>query len=173
MKAFSPALAAYNAPRVLMWMVGLRPSHAWVFVLLCLDLAVLGDLITGRTLWFGPGYLLVMCLAAWCLGCRAGFAIGFGCTALTFAVNGVALYPNGTVDLVWNFIARFVAIGIVIVVVAGSRRAYLREWWLARRDPLTGAFQPSGFLRTERGPRPKRQLARSFFRGSRWAQTHQ
>lgn len=141
-----PTPAAYSMPRTLEWMVSLRASHAWIFVLLCLDLAVLGDVVTGKTLWFGPGYLLVMCLAAWCLGWRAGLIIGFSCTALTLAVNGIAFYPHGDVDLLRNFIGRFIAIACVIAVVAGARRAYLREWWLARSDPLTGAFNRQAFF---------------------------
>lgn len=42
--------------------------------------------------------------------------------------------------------ARFIAIAFVIGVVAASRRAYLREWWLARTDPLTGAFNRQAFF---------------------------
>ena len=141
-----PAAESVTAPRALAWMIGLSRSHAWIFILLCLDLAVLGDLVTGTRLWFGPGYLLVMSLAAWCLGWRPGFTVGLASIALTFAVNGVALYPDGAVNLLWNLAARTIAISLVIAVVAGSRRAYLREWWLARSDPLTGAFNRQAFF---------------------------
>lgn len=146
MKNCPPAAASYGIPRVLEWMVSLQRPHAWIFILLCLDLAVLGDVLTGKTLWFGPGYLLVMCIAAWCLGWRAGFGIGLGSSVLTFALNGLALYPNGEVDFVWNFVSRLISIGVVIAVVAGARRGYLREWWLARSDPLTGAFNRQAFF---------------------------
>jgi diguanylate cyclase (GGDEF)-like protein len=139
-------------------MIGLRRSQAWIFVLLWLDIAVLGDVMTGTTLWFGPAYLFVMCLAAWCLGWRAGMAIGISSTALTFVVNGVALYPNGSAEIPWNLTARFLAIALVIAVVAGSRRAYVREWWLARRDPLTGVFNRKAFF----------ELAEGFARSKSW-----
>lgn len=146
MRAGPPATEAHSVPRALEWMLALPRSQAWILILLALDLAVLGDVVTGTTLWFGPGYLLVMCLAAWCLGWRPGFAVGLGSTLLTFAVNGVALYPNGETNLAWNFVSRLISIGVVLVVVSGARRAYLREWWLGRSDPLTGAFNRHAFF---------------------------
>lgn len=146
MKGCPPALVPYNLPRGLEWLACLRPTHAWMFVLLWLDIAVLGDVLTGTKVWFGPGYLLVMCLAAWCLGWRAALLTGLGCTVLSLTVNGAALYPYGNAEVFGNFVARFVAIAVVIAVVAGSRRAYLREWWLARTDPLTGAFNRQAFF---------------------------
>lgn len=87
---------SHDVPRALEWLAGLSPSHAWIFTLFWLDIAVLGDVITGPNVWFGPGYLLVMCFAAWCLGWRAGLVVGVGSTVLSFAVNGVALYPTVT-----------------------------------------------------------------------------
>jgi diguanylate cyclase (GGDEF)-like protein len=115
-------------------------------VLLCLDLAALADVATGHRLWFGPIYLFVICLAAWSLGWKAGQATGIGCMALTFALNGVSLYPYGTAELVWNLLARFVAVSTIIAVIAGVRRAYVREWWLARTDVLTGALNRQAFF---------------------------
>jgi diguanylate cyclase (GGDEF)-like protein len=135
-----------RVPRFLDRLVRLPPEHAWIVVLLCLDLAALADLATGPALWFGPVYLLVICLAAWSLGWKAGQATGIGCMALTFAVNGISLYPYGTAELGWNLVARFVAISTVIVVIAGARRAYVREWWLARTDVLTGALNRQAFF---------------------------
>ena len=158
MKGCPPALPSQNVPRALEWMAGLRAGQAWIFVLLLLDIAVLGDVLTGTSVWFGPGYLLVMCLTAWCLGWRAGLIIGVSCTVLTLVVNGVALYPNGHADILSNLVGRFLAIGLVIAVVAGSRRAYLREWWLARRDPLTGALNRKAFF----------ELAENFTRSRSW-----
>ena len=150
--------SAWTTPRALEWMIGLPPSHGWILILLCLDLAALGAVATGTTLWFGPPYLLVMCLAAWCLGWRSGMTIGLICTALTFAVNGVALYPNGGIHFLWNFATRVIAIAVVVAIVAGARRAYLREWWLARRDPLTDAFNRQAFF----------ELAEGLARSGRW-----
>ena len=135
-----------TVPRVLDGLVRLTAAHAWMLVLLCVDLAALGDLATGPELWFGPAYLFVICLAAWSLGWKAGQATGIGCMALTFTLNGAGLYPYGTAELAWNLLARFAAISIIVAVIAGVRRAYVREWWLARTDVLTGALNRQAFF---------------------------
>ena len=138
--------AARNLPLPLNWLVRLRPAHSWLLVLLCTDLGALGDAVTGPEIWFGPVYLFAMCLATWCLGWRAGLVTGVASMMLGFAINGVTLYPYGSADLAWNLVVRFVALTIVIAVVAGARRAYIREWWLARTDPLTGALNRQAFF---------------------------
>ena len=58
----------------------------------------------------------------------------------------LSLYPYGTIDLAWNLGLRFAAILIVIAAIAGARGAYVREWWLARTDPLTGALNRQAFF---------------------------
>ena len=133
-------------PRIFVRLVRLRPPQAWLLILICLDLTALADVLTGPDLWFGPGYLVVMCLAAWSLGWRAGQLTGIACMGLTFAINGVSLYPYGGADLAWNLAMRFGAISIVIAIVAGVRRAYVKEWWLARTDILTGALNRQAFF---------------------------
>jgi diguanylate cyclase (GGDEF)-like protein len=135
-----------NVPRVMGRLVRLRSTEAWLLILFCVDVVALGDVATGPELWFGPIYLLVICLAAWTLGWRAGQTTGIGCMLLTFAINGVTLYPHGPTALPWNFAMRFVAISILIAVIAGARRTYVREWWLARTDPLTGALNRQAFF---------------------------
>jgi diguanylate cyclase (GGDEF)-like protein len=124
----------------------MRPAHAWLLVLLCMDLAGLGDLATGPALWFGPAYLFVVCLAAWSLGWVAGQSVGVGCLVLTLAINGLALYPYGLAEFAWNLGSRFFGASIMIAVVAAVRRAYLRQWWLARTDALTGALNRQAFF---------------------------
>jgi len=133
-------------PRVFDRAVRLRPARAWLLILLCTDTAAFLDLLAGRDLWFGPAYLLVMCVAAWSLGWRAGQITGLGCMALTFAIHGFSLYPYGAAVLAWNLGMRFVAVSTVIAVIAGVRRAYVREWWLARSDLLTGALNRQAFF---------------------------
>lgn len=133
-------------PKVLAALVRMRPAQAWTLVLLAMDLAAIGDLATGPDLWFGPVYLFVICLAAWSLGWSSGQAAGVACMALTFAINGISLYPHGSAALVTNFAMRFVAVSLVIVVIASMRRAYLREWYLARTDVLTGTFNRQAFF---------------------------
>jgi diguanylate cyclase (GGDEF)-like protein len=158
MKDCPPAVRSHQVPRVLERLIRLSRSQALIFVLLSLDIAVLGDVVTGPNVWFGPAYLFVMCVAAWCLGWRAGLLTGIGCSALTFAINGMALYPQGRTELLWNFSTRFVAIAIVIALVSASRRAYLREWWRARKDSLTGAFNRQAFF----------ELGESLARSTKW-----
>ena len=143
---FHPHPAAFQVPVVLKWLVGRPAAHAWILVLLGVDLAALGDVITGPLVWFGPVYLLVISLAAWCRGWRAGVVTGIACMAMTMAINGVNLYPYGRSDWLMNFVTRVAALLIVVTTVAGSRSVYIREWWLARTDPLTGAFNRQAFF---------------------------
>ena len=139
-------ISARKIPRFLKWLVTRPPAQAWIIILLGADLAALGDAITGPDVWFGPVYLLVVCAAAWCKGWRGGLATGLGCMTLTLLINGVALYPYSQAGAVLNFAARFAAIATIIAVVAGSRTVYIREWWLARTDPLTSAFNRQAFF---------------------------
>lgn len=77
----------------------------------------------------------------------AGRALtGVGCMALTFAINGTNLYPYANADFAWNLGMRFVAVSLIIAVIAGVRRSYVREWWLARTDILTGALNRQAFF---------------------------
>lgn len=135
-----------KVPRTLDRLVRIRPALAWLLVLLCVDLAAIGDLVTGPDLWFGPVYLAVICLATWSLGWAGGQAVGVGCMLLTLAINGRALYPYGASDFGYNLAMRLLAVSIVIVIIAGVRRAYVREWWLARTDALTGALNRQAFF---------------------------
>lgn len=146
MSTGSRQIGLTRVPRALDRLVRLRPAQAWLLVLLCADLAAIGDLATGPDLWFGPVYLFVMCIATWTLGWRAGQSVGIACMAMTFALNGPGLYPYGGAQLAWNFTMRFTAMSFVIVVIAGVRRAYVREWWLARTDMLTGALNRQAFF---------------------------
>lgn len=146
-------------PRIFDRAVRLRSAHAWLLTLFSADVAAFVDLVTGPDLWFGPAYLLVICFAAWSIGWGAAQVTGIGCMVLTFAINGVSLYPYGTPAFAWNLGMRFIAISIVIGVIAGVRRAYLKEWWLARSDILTGALNRQAFF----------ELAPSLINPQRWS----
>jgi diguanylate cyclase (GGDEF)-like protein len=65
---------------------------------------------------------------------------------LTWAINGMSLYPYGAAHLTSNFLTRFMAISLVVALIAGVRRTYVREWWLARTDALTGALNRQAFF---------------------------
>lgn len=138
--------SALRVPRIFHTLVRLRRAHAWSLVVICTAVLALGDILASDGLWFGPAYLLVICLAAWSLGWQAGQATGIGCMALTFAINGASLYPYNATELAANVAMRFVAVSLVIVIVAGMRQAYIREWWLARTDLLTGVLNRQAFF---------------------------
>jgi len=140
MQRYSHALTGVRLPQVLKWLLSRPLAHSWIAILLAADLAALGDAATGPDVWFGPVYLLVICLAAWCRGWRAGLVVGLGCMAATLMINGARLYPFAHAAWAGNLVARLSAICIIIAVVAGARSVFIREWWMARTDPLTGAF---------------------------------
>jgi diguanylate cyclase (GGDEF)-like protein len=121
-------------------------AQAWSFVLICVDATAIADRMTGPHLWLGPVYLIVISLASWSLGWIAGEICGVGCMGLTFAINGMALYPYGRADFASNLSMRLAAVSIVIAVIAGIRRTYVKEWWRARSDPLTGAMNRQAFF---------------------------
>ena len=82
---------ASTVPRVFDRLARLQPAQAWLLVLFSLDVAALIDLVTGPDLWCGPIYLLVVCIAAWSLGWKAGQLTGIGCMGITLAINGMGL----------------------------------------------------------------------------------
>jgi len=135
-----------TVPQILDRMVRLRPARAWLVILILTVPVALVDLVTGPDIWFGPVYLLVMCVVAWMRGWKAGQAFGIACMALTFSINGSSLYPYGDTDILWNLGMRFCALSIVIAAISGMRGAYIREWWLARTDTLTKALNRQAFF---------------------------
>ena len=149
---------ASTVPRLFDRLARLRLAQGWLLVLFSLDVAALIDLVTGPDLWCGPIYLLVVCIAAWSLGWKAGQLTGIGCMGITLAINGLGLYPHGDTGFAWNLLLRFGALSILVAIIAGVRRAYVREWWLARTDPLTGAMNRQAFF----------ELAPSAIDSSRW-----
>ncbi len=146
MRAEASQIRLTRVPRALDRLVRLRTAQAWLVVLFCGDLAAIGDLVSGPNLWFGPAYLVVMCIATWSLGWVAGQTVGFACMAMTLAINGTSFFPHDGSDVTWNLAMRIGAASAVIAVIAGVRRAYVREWWLARTDVLTGALNRQAFF---------------------------
>ena len=135
-----------SIPKALDRLVRMRAALAWMIVLLALDLTALGDLLTGPDLWLGPLYLLAICIGTWSLGWLAGELLLVACMMLTLMINGFALYPYATLAIAGNAAMRFLAGSMVVTIIAGARRAYLREWWLARTDMLTGALNRQAFF---------------------------
>ncbi len=128
------------------WATGISQKHAWRTTALAVLLVGAADFLTGTRLWFGPVYLLVICLPAWLLGWRAGLAIGFACAGLSIAANGIAFYPFGEVAAAWNFGMRLLSMTMIVVLIAGLRASYDRERHRARSDPLTDVLNKNGFF---------------------------
>lgn len=120
--------------------------RAWAIVALILVVTGLLDRSTASEAWWGPMYLLVICLATWTLGGTGGFAIGFACAGIATLANGIDLYPAGPVAFIWNLAMRVLAVAIIVVLIGSARRSYDREWRRARTDALTGALNKDGFF---------------------------
>lgn len=120
--------------------------QAWALVALLTAFAAIGDLVTGKDIWFGPIYLFVLCVATWLLGWGVGHGVGIFCMILTFIINGASLYPYATSAFSLDLLMRFVAMSIILSAIAAVRGAYMREWWLARIDSMTGALNRQAFF---------------------------
>lgn len=124
----------------------MRQAKAWIIILLLVDVTALADVATGSKLWFGPVYLFAICGATWLLGWRQGFGVGIFCLVIGFAINGTAVYPYGSASLSWDMALRLIIITFLISAIAAIRSAFVREWWLARTEPLTGALNRQAFF---------------------------
>jgi diguanylate cyclase (GGDEF)-like protein len=122
-----------------------RPQ-AWAVVLGGLGLTALGDALTGPVVWFGPFYLVCIGYAAWSLGWRAAVCIGMLSIASILTINGLDLYPYGTIAVLWNLLMRILAVLMYVGLLDHARNSYAREWRLARTDPLTGALNRQAFF---------------------------
>lgn len=108
-------------------------------------IAGLADYASGTSLWFGPIYLLILCLPAWTLGWREATLTSAACVAVSLAANGLEAYPLGHTAIAWNMAMRILAVAMIIILMAGTRRSYDREWHRARSDPLTGLVNEQAF----------------------------
>ncbi|WP_168355825.1 GGDEF domain-containing protein [Sphingomonas gei] len=108
-------------------------------------IAGLADCATGNALWFGPMYLLIVCMPAWTLGWREAALTSAACVAVSLGANGLEAYPLGHTAIAWNIAMRILAVTIIIVLMSGTRRSYDREWHRARSDPLTGLVNEQAF----------------------------
>src|SRR3546814_738739 len=127
------------------WATRISRRQAWCTTALAVALAAFADHVTGSGIWFGPLYLLIICLPAWALGPRAGVLTGLACAGASIAVNGISIYPIGPVAIAWNMAMRLLCVALIVVLVGGFRRSYDREWQRARSDALTGALSKEAF----------------------------
>lgn len=120
-------------------------ARVWEITFLLIALVGLADFATGPGVWFGPIYLLIICLPAWSLGLKAGIAVGFACMAVGTLINGATVYPLDNVALAWNLAMRILSVAIIVTLVGSMRRSYDREWHRARHDALTGVLNRQAF----------------------------
>lgn len=123
----------------------LSRTQAWKLVVVGGTAVVIADHLSGSHVWFGPAYLIVVGIAAWCLGWKEAVGIGFAAMAATLTVNGLTLYPYAEAANAWNLAMRVVAVLIAIAMLHTIRVMYTREWRLSRSDPLTGALNRKAF----------------------------
>ncbi|HEY1144787.1 MAG TPA: GGDEF domain-containing protein [Allosphingosinicella sp.] len=127
------------------WATRLSPRRAWTITMLGAAVALSVSRLVGPDIWFGPVYLLIVCLPAWSLGWRAAFVVGFACAGTSIALHGLNAYPVGEAAIAWNLAMRLLAVSIIVILVRGFRRSYDREWKRARSDELTGALSKQAF----------------------------
>ena len=127
------------------WSTALSRPHARTVTAAAIVIAGLADWATGNTLWFGPIYLLIVCMPAWTLGWREAALSSAACVAVSLAANGLEAYPLGHTAIAWNMAMRILAVTMIIVLMAGTRRSHDREWTRARSDPLTGLVNEQAF----------------------------
>jgi diguanylate cyclase (GGDEF)-like protein len=123
----------------------LTRTQAWKLIAVAGVAVVVADRLSGPHVWFGPAYLVIIAIAAWCLGWKQAVAVGLAALSATLTVNGFALYPYAGVASAWNIAMRIVAVLTVIAMLHTVRAMYIREWRLSRTDPLTGALNRKAF----------------------------
>lgn len=127
------------------WSTALSGTQARILTAAAVVVAGLADFATGDALWFGPIYLLIICVPAWTLGWREAALTSAACLAVSLAANGLDAYPLGRTAIAWNMAMRILALTIIIVLMSGTRRSHDREWNRARSDPLTGLVNEQAF----------------------------
>jgi diguanylate cyclase (GGDEF)-like protein len=127
------------------WSTALSRAQARTVTVASVVIAGLADYATGDALWFGPIYLLIICMPASTLGWREAALTSAACVAVSLAANGLEAYPLGQTAIAWNMAMRILAVTIIIVLMSGTRRSHDREWNRARSDPLTGLVNEQAF----------------------------
>ncbi len=128
------------------WTTALSRVQALTLTATAVVVVGFADSASGNALWFGPIYLLIVCIPAWTLGWREAALTSAACVAVSLAANGLEAYPLGQTAIAWNMAMRILAVTIIIVLMSGTRRSHDREWNRARSDPLTGLVNEQAFF---------------------------
>jgi diguanylate cyclase (GGDEF)-like protein len=129
----------------------LSRSRAWAVLGVGLTATVVVDHITGPQVNVVIFYLALACFGSWCLGERAGLAVGAISVVMLGHINGfgvpgqiVAIKP---VALAWNMIGRTLSMTVMVALASGLRHSLDHARWSATTDPLTGVLNKAGFNR--------------------------
>lgn len=121
-------------------------AQGWIVSLGGLIAIAILDYATGATLWVGPGYLVFLAIAAWSLGWREATGLLIWVSVTTSVLNAQSLYPYQSAATIWDFAVRMPAVMALILLLNFARNSCEREWQMARKDPLTGAFNRKAFF---------------------------
>jgi diguanylate cyclase (GGDEF)-like protein len=137
--------------RTFRWTTDLdRPRAAMTVAGMFAAVAAL-DALTGSTVSMMAGYLFVICVTAWTLREKVGFAMiavavgtmsvinGFGSAA---PVEGLSL---GAGPALWNLASRALTAVLIVMLISTLRQALEMERWRASTDSLTGALNRDAF----------------------------
>jgi diguanylate cyclase (GGDEF)-like protein len=147
-----------------------RPTvHGLLLVggLLLVFLIALLDYNTGPHLDHSILYLIPVAACAWWGGFSHGILLALTCS-LAWHVVDVMGYPDASAAVgVWNGVVRFGTFALVSSLVSRLHIGVLRERWLARTDPLTGAanartFYETAIIEAERATRTSRPLTLAY-----------
>lgn len=124
----------------------MQPRLAWAVVIALLCLVACIEFLSPRGIWFGPGYLAVLALAAWSLSSRVAIAIGLAILGARLATGTLPFHTSDSELAIANVAARVLALGVVAGLIGMARRSCEREWRFARTDALTGALNRQAFF---------------------------
>ena len=109
----------------------LPPILSLPLLLMAWGLAIVGDVLTPPTLWFGPVYLLVIGYAAWMLGRISAVVLGIAVMTVNFLLGTASQFPYEPNSSLLNLSIKATAVIGVVLLLGNARKALEREWTLA------------------------------------------
>jgi diguanylate cyclase (GGDEF)-like protein len=116
-----------------------------VAALLLVVLIALVDHATGPQLSCSIFYLIPVAACAWWGGFSHGILLALAGSLAWHTVEQLENPTIGPVAALWNGVVRFGTLALVCSLVSRLHAGVLREWTLARTDPLTGAANARTF----------------------------
>jgi diguanylate cyclase (GGDEF)-like protein len=153
----------------------LTPGRLPVLGRLCLAIAALTlvalialiDHATGPQFSCSIFYLLPVAACAWWGGFSDGILLALAGSVAWFTVEHLENPAIGPAPAMWNGVVRFGTLALVCSLVSRLHAGVLREWTLARTDPLTGAanartFYEEAVASTDRLRKSKQPLTLAY-----------